>query len=160
KAKKAVGVIGLGIMGGSFTRNLIKAGWRVVGFDVDPKKQRELTKAGAWVVRSAKEVAATCPIVITSLPKPEALMATAKEIAGAGLPPRIIAECSTFTIEDKEKAEKLLRKAGHTMLDCPVSGTGAQAHRRSRDLCQRRQEGDRQDQTGVRRLLAQDLRRR
>ena len=127
KAKKTVGVIGLGIMGGSFTRNLIKAEWRVVGFDVDPKKQRELTKAGAWIVRNAKEVAATCPIVITSLPKPEALIATAKEIAGAGLPPRIIAECSTFTIEDKEKAWKILRKAGHTMLDCPVSGTGAQA---------------------------------
>ncbi len=117
KAMKSVGVIGLGIMGGSFTRNLIKAGWRVIGFDVDPKKQKELTKAGAWIVRSAKEVAATCPIIITSLPKPEALMATAKEIAGAGLPPRIIAECSTFTIEDKEKAEKMLRKAGHTMLD-------------------------------------------
>ena len=34
---------------------------------------------------------------------------------------------STFTISDKEKAEKILRKAGHTMLDCPVSGTGSQA---------------------------------
>ena len=132
KAKKAIGVIGLGIMGGSFSRNLIKSDWRVVGFDVDPKKQKELTKAGAWIVRSAKEVAATCPIIITSLPKPEALMATAKEIAAAGLPPRIIAECSTFTIEDKEKAEKILRKAGHTMLDCRVSGTGAQA--RTADL--------------------------
>lgn len=127
KAKKTVGVIGLGIMGGSFSRNLIKAGWRVIGFDVDPKKQKELNKAGAWIVRSAKEVAATCPIIITSLPKPEALLATAKEIAATGLPPRIIAECSTFTIEDKEKAEKIFRKAGHTMLDCPVSGTGSQA---------------------------------
>src|SRR6201990_971820 len=127
KRKKSVGVIGLGIMGGSFTRNLIKAGWRVIGFDVDPKKQKELTKAGAWVVRNAKEVAATCPITITSLPKPEALMATAKEIAGAGLPARIIAECSTFTIEDKEQAEKILRTPGPTMRDCPVSGTGAQA---------------------------------
>src|SRR5262249_13623327 len=39
----------------------------------------------------------------------------------------IIAECSTFTIEDKERAEKILAKGGHTMLDCPVSGTGAQA---------------------------------
>jgi putative dehydrogenase len=39
---------------------------------------------------------------------------------------------STFTISDKENAEKILRKAGHTMLDCPVSGTGAQAA--TRDL--------------------------
>ncbi len=36
---------------------------------------------------------------------------------------------STFAIEDKEKAEQVLRKAGHVMLDTPVSGTGAQAQR-------------------------------
>jgi L-threonate 2-dehydrogenase len=122
-----VGVIGLGIMGGAFARNLIKSGWRVVGFDISPDKRKELARAGVEIASSARAVAAACPIVITSLPKPEALMATAKEIAATNLPPRIIAECSTFTIEDKEKAERVLRKAGHTMLDCPVSGTGSQA---------------------------------
>jgi len=127
KTKKTVGVIGLGIMGGAFSRNLVKSGWRVVGFDISAAKRKELAKAGVEIASSAKAVAAAAPIVLTSLPKPEALMATAKEIAGAGLPPRIVAECSTFTIEDKEKAERMLRKAGHTMLDCPVSGTGSQA---------------------------------
>jgi L-threonate 2-dehydrogenase len=126
-ANKKVGVIGLGIMGGSFARNLIKAGWYVIGFDIDATKRKELGKAGAEIVRNAREVAAACPIIITSLPKPEALIATAKELAAADLPLRVIAECSTFTIEDKDKAEKILRKAGHTMLDCPVSGTGSQA---------------------------------
>jgi len=125
--KKTAGVIGLGIMGGSFARNLIAAGWRVVGYDVDPARRRLLAKAGVEIVRDARSVAAASPIVITSLPKPEALMATAKEIAAAGLPRRIFAECSTFTIGDKEKAERALRAAGHVMLDCPVSGTGSQA---------------------------------
>jgi 3-hydroxyisobutyrate dehydrogenase-like beta-hydroxyacid dehydrogenase len=127
KASKTIGVIGLGIMGGSFSRNLLKSGWRVVGFDVDPGKRRELSKAGVEIARDGKAVAAAAPIVITSLPKPEALIATAKAISAAGLPPRIVAECSTFTIEDKDKAEKILRGAGHTVLDCPVSGTGSQA---------------------------------
>ncbi len=86
-----------------------------------------MAKAGVEIVGSAQAVAAAAPVIITSLPKPEALIATAKEIAAARLPRRIVAECSTFTIEDKEKAEKLLRAAGHTMLDCPVSGTGSQA---------------------------------
>ena len=126
-AKKTVGVIGLGIMGGSFSRNLLKAGWRVVGFDTDAGKRRELAKAGAEIAGSAQAVAAAAPVIITSLPKPEALVATARAIAAAGLPRRIVAECSTFTIEDKERAEKILRAAGHTMLDCPVSGTGSQA---------------------------------
>jgi 3-hydroxyisobutyrate dehydrogenase-like beta-hydroxyacid dehydrogenase len=39
----------------------------------------------------------------------------------------VVIEASTFAIEDKLKAKRTLAKAGHTMLDCPVSGTGAQA---------------------------------
>jgi 3-hydroxyisobutyrate dehydrogenase-like beta-hydroxyacid dehydrogenase len=97
------------------------------GFDIAAGKRKELSKAGVEIARDAKAVAAAAPIIITSLPKPEALIATAREIAKAKLPPRIIAECSTFNIEDKEKAEKILRAAGHVMLDCPVSGTGSQA---------------------------------
>jgi putative dehydrogenase len=127
KTRKTVGVIGLGIMGGAFSRNLVKSGWRAVGFDISAAKRKELARAGVEIASSAKAAAAAAPIVLTSLPKPEALIATAREIAAAGLPPRIIAECSTFTIEDKEQAERILSKAGHTMLDCPVSGTGSQA---------------------------------
>jgi len=41
-------------------------------------------------------------------------------------------EMSTFTLDDKRKAERALRRAGHVMLDCPVSGTGTQA--KTRDL--------------------------
>jgi len=42
--KKTVGVVGLGIMGGAFARNLVGAGWRVIGYDIDPTKRRELTQ--------------------------------------------------------------------------------------------------------------------
>lgn len=125
--KKAVGVIGLGIMGGAFARNLVADGWRVVGYDISPARRRELARAGVEIAHDAAGVAAAAPVVITSLPKPEALMATAKAIAAAGLPRRVVAEASTFTIEDKVKAERVLRAAGHVMLDCPVSGTGSQA---------------------------------
>jgi 3-hydroxyisobutyrate dehydrogenase-like beta-hydroxyacid dehydrogenase len=59
-------------------------------------------------------------------------MATATAIAKAKLPHRVIVEASTFTLEDKSAAEAILRKAGHLMLDCPMSGTGAQA--KVRDL--------------------------
>jgi 3-hydroxyisobutyrate dehydrogenase-like beta-hydroxyacid dehydrogenase len=38
-----------------------------------------------------------------------------------------VVEASTFTLDDKQRAERPLLKAGHVMLDCPVSGTGAQA---------------------------------
>ena len=127
KSKGTIGVVGLGIMGGSFARNLIKAGWRVVGYDVSADRHKELAKAGVEIAKDTRAVAAAVPIIITSLPKPEAMITTAKEINAAKAPRRIVVECSTFTIEDKESAEKILRGGGHVMLDCPVSGTGSQA---------------------------------
>ena len=126
-SKGTVGIVGLGIMGGAFARNLTKAGWRVVGNDPSSARRREAARAGVEIAGSAAEVAAAAPTVITSLPKPQALMSVAREIAKAKLKGKTIVEMSTFTISDKEKAEKILRKAGHTMLDCPVSGTGSQA---------------------------------
>lgn len=127
KPKGRVGIIGLGIMGGAFARNLMKNGWHVVGYDIDPKRRRELAKAGVDVLTNAAAVATSAPIIITTLPKPEALHAVAAEIAAAKLPKRIVVEASTFTLDDKLKAQRVLNEAGHVMLDCPVSGTGAQA---------------------------------
>lgn len=127
KSKQVVGIVGLGIMGGSFARNLVRSGWRVVGYDISAARQRELAKAGVEIAKDTASLAASVPVIITSLPKPEALQATAKEIAAAGLPRRVIVEASTFTIEDKVKAERTLHAAGHVLLDCPVSGTGSQA---------------------------------
>jgi putative dehydrogenase len=132
KTKGTVGVLGLGIMGGAFARNLAAAGWRVVGFDISAARRREAQRAGVEIARNAAEVAAKVPTVLTSLPKPQALMDIAREIAAAKLKRKVIVEMSTFAISDKEKAERMLAKAGHTMLDCPVSGTGSQA--RVRDL--------------------------
>ena len=127
RKKGAVGIVGLGIMGGSFARNLQAAGWRVVGFDIDPSRRRVLARAGVEIAADAADVARKVPVIITSLPKPAALAATAAAIAGAKVPRRVVVEASTFTIEDKTKAEAVLRKAGHLLLDCPMSGTGSQA---------------------------------
>ncbi|MGB9318212.1 MAG: NAD(P)-dependent oxidoreductase, partial [Pseudolabrys sp.] len=122
----------LGIMGGAFAKNLVAAGWRVIGYDISAAKRREAKRAGVELVNDAAEVAAEAPIILTSLPKPQALMDTVQRVAAAKLKGKVVAEMSTFTISDKEKAERVLRKAGHIMIDCPVSGTGSQA--KSRDL--------------------------
>lgn len=131
-AKGAVGVIGLGIMGGAIAKNLTSAGWHVVGFDVDKKRCAEAKKSGAEIAKDAVAVARKAERVLVSLPKPEALMATVEAIAAATLPRRAVVELSTFSLDDKKAAEAVLRKAGHVLLDCPLSGTGAQA--RTKDL--------------------------
>src|SRR5205814_10445766 len=127
KSKGVVGIVGLGIMGGAFARNLMAAGWRVVGYDISAARRKELARAGVEIVAGARALAVAVPTIITSLPKPEALQVTVKEIVAARVPRRVIVEASTFTIEDKAQAERSLRARGHVMLDCPVRGTGAQA---------------------------------
>jgi 3-hydroxyisobutyrate dehydrogenase-like beta-hydroxyacid dehydrogenase len=125
--KGTVGVVGLGIMGGAFARNLAADGWRVVGHDVDRARTRALVRAGVEIVPDAGAVARAARTIITSLPHPDALAATATAIGKAGTKSRVVIEASTFSLADKLKAAKRLHAAGHTMLDCPISGTGAQA---------------------------------
>jgi 3-hydroxyisobutyrate dehydrogenase-like beta-hydroxyacid dehydrogenase len=129
---KTVGIVGLGIMGGAIARNLIERGWHVVGFDTDSAKCAELAEAGVAIVESVAHVARNAPIIMTSLPTPSAVESVAKQIADSGEPPRIVVELSTLTLADKLRFEATLKKAGHIALDCPLSGTGAQA--KMRDL--------------------------
>lgn len=131
-SKGQVGIIGLGIMGGAIAKNLAAAGWQVIGFDIEKKRCDEAKAAGVEIATSAAAVAGKVTNILVSLPKPEALMATVEAIADAKLPRRVIAELSTFSLDDKQAAEAQLRAAGHTMLDCPLSGTGSQA--RNKDL--------------------------
>jgi putative dehydrogenase len=127
QGKGTVGVVGLGNMGGAFARHLAAAGWRVLGFDIDAARKRAATRAGVEVAPDVETLAAAAPVIIVSLPNPQALDATVSAITRQQLPARIVVEAGTFTLDDKRRAETALRKAGHVMLDCPVSGTGAQA---------------------------------
>lgn len=125
--RKTVGMIGLGIMGGAIAANLIARGWTVIGHDLDPARTAALADQGGIVAATAADVANRADLVMTSLPGPAAALAVANEIAGADAPPRIIIELSTLAIADKLQFRDILAAANHTALDCPLSGTGAQA---------------------------------
>jgi putative dehydrogenase len=129
---KTVGIVGLGIMGGAIARNLVERGWRVIGFDIDAARRAELAQAKVTVVHDAAQVAHEAPIIMTSLPSPAALEEVAHKLADSGQPQRIVVELSTLTIADKLRFQAILQAAGHVALDCPLSGTGAQA--KARDL--------------------------
>jgi len=125
-SKGTVGVVGLGNMGGAFARHLADAGWRVLGFDIDEARRQRARDAGIETA-PVHTIAFEAAVIILSLPSPQALETTVKAITARALPAKIVVEASTFAIADKERAEAALRSAGHVMLDCPVSGTGAQA---------------------------------
>lgn len=124
---KTVGMIGLGIMGGAIAPNLIERGWTVIGYDVAVNRASELAAKGVTIAGSIAEVVAKTDLVMTSLPSPTAAFAVAEEISGTGASPRIVVELSTLAIADKLRFRDILAAAGHVALDCPLSGTGAQA---------------------------------
>jgi 3-hydroxyisobutyrate dehydrogenase-like beta-hydroxyacid dehydrogenase len=129
---KTVGIVGLGIMGGAIARNLVDRGWRVIGFDTDAAKRAELAAAKVIIADGVEQVARDAPIIMTSLPTPAAVETVAQAVANSGQSPRIVIELSTLTLADKLRFEAILKQAGHIALDCPLSGTGAQA--KMRDL--------------------------
>src|SRR3954451_3289501 len=129
---KTVGIVGLGIMGGAIARNLLERGWTVIGADIDLAKRTELAAAGVVIAADTKQLARESEIIMTSLPSAAAAEAVAHDIAASGEPRRIVIELSTLTIADKLRFREILEKAGHIALDCPLSGTGAQA--KTRDL--------------------------
>jgi L-threonate 2-dehydrogenase len=126
---KSIGVIGLGIMGSAMAANLARAGYRVHGYDIVAARRAALKKAGGSPQASIARVARAAEVLITSLPSAAALHAVAAELGARG---RVVMETSTLPIEEKERARDTLAKKGVALLDCPLSGTGAQA--RARDL--------------------------
>jgi len=126
-SSRTVGIIGLGIMGGAIAANLVKRGFAVRGYDVVPAALDRLRANGGTPVATPAEAAQGVVAVLTSLPSVKALEDTVKALAKKAPAGLVVAELSTFAIADKEKARKALAKAGATLLDCPLSGTGSQA---------------------------------
>jgi 3-hydroxyisobutyrate dehydrogenase-like beta-hydroxyacid dehydrogenase len=127
--KRRIGVVGLGIMGSAMSANLLRAGFRVHGFDVAPRARAALKRAKGIVEPSAAAVAEAAEVLITSLPSAQALHDVAGELAARG---RVVLETSTLPIEEKLLARNVLARKDIVLLDCPLSGTGAQA--RAKDL--------------------------
>lgn len=122
-----VGVIGVGIMGSAMASNLLEAGHRVSGFDVDVSKTSALVDRGLMVAPGAVDVAATSEVVIFSLPTVTALRAVTEELSGSMFPGLVALETGTLPIADKEQARDALKESGIELMDVPMSGTGLQA---------------------------------
>jgi len=127
---KKIGMIGIGIMGSAMSANLLKAGYAVIGYDVDSQKVDALVRKGGNAAGSCRKVAEQAGVVITSLPSVAALqqVVEAKDgLISAAKKNLIVIETSTLTLEAKQSAHDALNAVGIEILDCPLSGTGAQA---------------------------------
>ncbi|MBL6966661.1 MAG: NAD-binding protein [Anaerolineales bacterium] len=124
-AKLTVGYIGLGIMGKSMARNILKAGYPLVVHNRSRGAVAELVAGGAKEANSPAEVAAQVDVVFTNLPdSPDVeLVALGPDgiIEGArnGL---IFVDNSTIKPATARLIANQLGKRDVLALDCPVSG--------------------------------------
>lgn len=126
-ARPTVGVLGLGIMGSAISANLVKAGFPVVGYDPLPAARAALQAAGGKAATVPEDAICPARFLVLCLPNDAALCDVSRQIAAAGAEGLRVAETSTLTIPAKQHAADLLAARGITLLDCPLSGTGAQA---------------------------------
>ncbi len=125
-----VGVIGLGIMGSAMSGNLLKAGFRVVGYDIDASRRDQLKAKGGEAVETPADVVTGADIIILSLPSVaafEEVVSGENGLVSAANKDLIVIETGTLPIDVKERGRDALSETGAVMLDCPLSGTGAQA---------------------------------
>src|SRR5688572_24181100 len=117
-------------MGSAIGANLMHAGFTVVAFAVDPARMHAFTTAGGVAAGSPREVAPQTDVLVTLLPGSDILHEVVSAPVGlisAGNRKLTVADCRTIEIAGKERCRAALEAAGIAMLDCTISGTGAQA---------------------------------
>ena len=122
-----VGVIGLGIMGSAMSTNLITAGFDVFGYDPVAAARQRLRKAGGQACQNISDVTHNAQHLVLSLPSESALDQVCLELLATGHKGLVAAETSTLPEACKLRNKNMLARRGITLLDCPLSGTGAQA---------------------------------
>ena len=127
---KKISVIGLGLMGTPLASFLMKAGYRVTGFDIIKKQMSNLVPLGLRAARSPQEAARGADLIMLSLPTWNAVVQVVEGKDGVMKSLRqgqIVMDTGTSPPwESKAMGEKLAKK-GVDWMDVPISGSSAQA---------------------------------
>ncbi len=127
---KKISVVGLGLMGTPIATVLMKAGYRVAGYDVVRKKISDLVPLGLRAAKSPKGAVQGADIVILSLPNWNAVLEAVEGKGGVveGARKRqIVIDTSTSPPWESRALGKRLAQRGLDFLDVPISGSSAQA---------------------------------
>ena len=120
-----IGFVGLGIMGKPMSKNLLKAGHKLVVYDIVPAAVEEVKKAGAEVGTSPSDVASKADVIITMLPNSpqvkEVVLGKNGIMEGAK-PGSLVVDMSSIAPLVAREVAAELKKKNIRMLDAPVSG--------------------------------------
>jgi 2-hydroxy-3-oxopropionate reductase len=121
----ALGFLGLGVMGGPMARNLVRAGYPVVGFDTDAGRLATFTAAGGNGVKSAAEAGAGGAVVLLSLPTGDVVrdvVTGANGLLAVMKAGTTIVDLSTTEPKVAQDCAAAAAAKGIIFLDGPVSG--------------------------------------
>jgi 3-hydroxyisobutyrate dehydrogenase-like beta-hydroxyacid dehydrogenase len=121
---ETVGFVGVGKIGMPISQNLIKSGYRVVGYR--RSSLDEFAKIGGVPARSAAEVGAQADIVFSCLPSDEALEEVVHGPDGlirSARPGQIVVELGSYPVPVKERHVAPMAEKGAFFIDGEVAGT-------------------------------------
>ena len=116
------GYIGLGNLGANCAACLIKAGFEVTVFDLNPDLAARLVAMGARLAPNAEALAASVDHVITCLPSPAISERVVRSILPVMKPGASWVEMSTLGRDDVLRLAEVASQAGVRMLELPVTG--------------------------------------
>lgn len=118
-----VGFIGLGAMGGGMARNLLKAGYPLIAFDLDEKRRDEIRAEGAAIAVDPAGAAHKAAVVFTSLPNSEVFVSVAeRQLLPDARAGQLFIDTGTVTVAETQRLAREFHNRGAALLDAPVSG--------------------------------------
>lgn len=121
---ETVGFVGVGKIGLPISENLIKSGYRVLGYR--RSSLADFEKIGGVPAKSPAAIGEQCDIILSCVPTPEAMedvVSGPQGLIHSARPGQIIVELGSHPVPDKQKHVAPLAKKGAAYLDGEVSGT-------------------------------------
>ena len=121
---ETVGFVGVGKIGMPISQNLIKSGYRVVGYR--RSSLDKFTKIGGVPARSAAEVGAQADVVFSCLPSDQALEEVVQGPDGliqSARPGQVVVELGSYPVPVKQRHVAPLAAKGAFFIDGEVAGT-------------------------------------
>jgi 3-hydroxyisobutyrate dehydrogenase len=118
----SIAFIGLGNMGGPMAANLVKAGHKVVAFDLVEASRAQAKADGAGIAESSVGAVKDADVVITMLPAGKHVISVWTDVVPSMKKGALIIDCSTIDVESAKAAHALAAKHGVGSVDAPVSG--------------------------------------
>ena len=117
-----IGFIGLGNMGSKMTKNLLKANYEVVGYDINKEFVKNLLPQGLKEANNLSDISKNADIVITMLPNGDTVEEVYDNIIDKFKPGTLFVDCSTIEVNKAQELHKKCEDKKLLSLDAPVSG--------------------------------------